>query len=398
MRESLSWEEGSLLRLANSSDQGSSISLATNFRTWRIGQNRPGGTGPADAFFIYDETADSNRLLINTLGNVGIGTLSPVTRLAVQPTGNSSWAQGNGRGDFAVSDGTYGFSVGVSTAGGGAGRVRLWAQGGQQSITLGTPDAGNVLNVVNSGRVGINTFSTEATLHVENSDAFPSDIVRLDSTENNSQFRMTNNGNVILRGTGVPGANHSLTLGSSGFFRSGTDDLGTSATNNVCFDSALRLVTCTSSGKLKNVISAIDNALGYIRQLRPVRYRWIENDSPDIGLIAEEVAEVLPEIVSYNEHGEVSGIKPDRLASLLLAGFQQRESEVDRRMLSLSSALKSMQLENQELRAEMTVLKSRTAQMQGLVERNAQLEARLLVLESLILGETELAISRSPGK
>lgn len=165
--DAMSWEEGSLLRLSNSSDQGSSISLATGFQTWRVGQNRPGGTGPADAFFIYDESADSNRLLINTAGNVGIGTLSPVARLAVQPSGNFSWDQGNGRGDFAVSDGVYGFSVGVSTGGGGAGRVRLWSQGGQQSISLGTPDAGSVLNVLNNSRVGIHTFSPDGVLHVQ---------------------------------------------------------------------------------------------------------------------------------------------------------------------------------------------------------------------------------------
>ena len=54
-----------------------------------------------------------------------------------------------------------------------------------------------------------------------------------------------------------------------------------------------------SSRRWKENIRLIDNALAKVERLRGVYYDWKEGKSHDIGLIAEEVGEVIPEVVTY---------------------------------------------------------------------------------------------------
>jgi formylglycine-generating enzyme required for sulfatase activity len=72
---------------SNTVDAPASLAFGTTFRTWRIGQNRtPDAPTAADAFFVYDQTAAKTRMLIDTLGNVGIGKANPATALDVNGT------------------------------------------------------------------------------------------------------------------------------------------------------------------------------------------------------------------------------------------------------------------------------------------------------------------------
>ncbi|TVQ51037.1 MAG: hypothetical protein EA377_13430 [Phycisphaerales bacterium] len=85
------------LHVRNQADASSSILLATGFRSFRIGQNRPGGSGPVDAFFIRDDSANANRMIIRSNGRVGINTDDPGTfQLAVNgecaKPGGGLWA------------------------------------------------------------------------------------------------------------------------------------------------------------------------------------------------------------------------------------------------------------------------------------------------------------------
>jgi hypothetical protein len=83
-------------------------------------------------------------------------------------------------------------------------------------------------------------------------------------------------------------------------------------------------ITETSSRDIKeNIRSVEDNIVGKLLQLNPVIYDRIDGTSNnEIGLIAEDVEKIIPELVSYDENGKVYGVKYQKLAVLLLQGFK----------------------------------------------------------------------------
>jgi hypothetical protein len=75
---------GPFLSVRSTLDARSSISIGSQWRTWQVGQNLPPDLpGVFDSFFIYDQTGGATRLIINTAGNVGIGTSAPGAKLDV---------------------------------------------------------------------------------------------------------------------------------------------------------------------------------------------------------------------------------------------------------------------------------------------------------------------------
>ena len=56
-------------------------------------------------------------------------------------------------------------------------------------------------------------------------------------------------------------------------------------------------VTAYSDARLKTNVNTIDNALDIVDELRGVRFDWKESGEHSIGVIAQEVEEVLPEVV-----------------------------------------------------------------------------------------------------
>jgi hypothetical protein len=87
-----------------------------------------------------------------------------------------------------------------------------------------------------------------------------------------------------------------------------------------------------------------------IRRLRPVAFTWIADSRVDLGLIAEEVAEVEPLLVTRNEEGDVEGVKYDRLGVILInaVNAQQLHIESQQPQIDEQKAL----IERQQLQIE----------------------------------------------
>ncbi len=61
-----------------------------------------------------------------------------------------------------------------------------------------------------------------------------------------------------------------------------------------------------------------------MERLRGVSYTYTANGKHDIGMIAEEVGKVVPEVVSYEENGkDAKGIDYARLTALLVEAVKQ---------------------------------------------------------------------------
>ena len=68
-------------------------------------------------------------------------------------------------------------------------------------------------------------------------------------------------------------------------------------------------VTAYSDSRLKTDISTINDALGIVGKLRGVSYKWLRDGSDGIGVIAQEVEEVIPSVVVTNQVEGLDGIE-----------------------------------------------------------------------------------------
>ena len=102
---------------------------------------------------------------------------------------------------------------------------------------------------------------------------------------------------------------------------------------NVMIDSSGQLGTVSSSRRYKEDIAAMGDVAPILDALRPVTFRYkkayADGSKPvHYGLIAEEVAEVLPALAVFNGEGQPETVKYHLLPSLLLAGYQRQQAVI----------------------------------------------------------------------
>ena len=94
-------------------------------------------------------------------------------------------------------------------------------------------------------------------------------------------------------------------------------------------------VTAYSDSRLKTDISTINDALGTVGKLRGVNYKWLRSGQSDIGVIAQEVEAVVPEVVKTTEVAgldgmeEVKSVDYGRLVGVLINAINELKSEVE---------------------------------------------------------------------
>ncbi len=84
--------------------------------------------------------------------------------------------------------------------------------------------------------------------------------------------------------------------------------------------------TSASDSRLKYNIQPLDSCLNKILSLNPVTYTWKSTDKPSRGLIAQEVYEVIPEVVDKPENvDEMMGIQYTELIPFLIKSIQEQQ-------------------------------------------------------------------------
>jgi len=123
-----------------------------NYTVLSSNSTSPYGSG---SFVISDETAGQARLVINSSGNVGIGTASPGAKLNVE---------GDGATIIVTDGGSTRVSLGDNGAAGGY--IQLMNSAGTLKTYLRNDGGGSYFN---AGNVGIGTVSPGYKLHVNGS-------------------------------------------------------------------------------------------------------------------------------------------------------------------------------------------------------------------------------------
>jgi hypothetical protein len=110
----------------------------------------------------------------------------------------------------------------------------------------------------------------------------------------------------------------------------------------VLIDASNRLGMATSLRQFKQDIQPMGDASSKLMQLKPVSFRYMEavadGSKPlQFGLIAEEVEEVMPELVVRNAEGTIETVAYHVLPSLLLNEYQKQNRELAQAKANLAS-------------------------------------------------------------
>ena len=115
----------------------------------------------------------------------------------------------------------------------------------------------------------------------------------------------------------------------------------------VMIDSAGQLGTVSSSRRFKEDIRDMADASQRLFQLRPVTFRYAQaygNGSKPIqfGLVAEEVAQLFPELAVRNPDGQVETVHYETLNVLLLNELQKQQKRIEELERKLNDVLKAV--------------------------------------------------------
>jgi hypothetical protein len=109
--------------------------------------------------------------------------------------------------------------------------------------------------------------------------------------------------------------------------------------NNLNITSDGTLTTATSDEKFKYNIRPLNYGLETLLQLKPVNFQWIEGEEEDLGFIAQDVAEIIPEAVNTNWNSDLL-FRYESLIPILTKAIQEQQALIkalEQRIINLEN-------------------------------------------------------------
>ena len=92
----------------------------------------------------------------------------------------------------------------------------------------------------------------------------------------------------------------------------------------------------TSDATLKTNVETLTGSLDAVKSLRGVSFDWLENGGSEIGVIAQEVEDVLPDVVNTNEDG-IKSVKYGNMVGLLIEAIKEQQAQIDELKVQINS-------------------------------------------------------------
>jgi trimeric autotransporter adhesin len=295
---------------------------------------------------IQNTAIGAAALLLNTTGaqNTAVGAAALLnsngdsnTAVGFRALASNTTAESNtATGAFALESNTVG--LGNTATGFGA---LLSNTDGDDNTAIG--DNALVLNSTGSGNTAVGSFALETNTSGSNNAAFGTNALfhNIDGSANtavgdHALFNATSGQlNTVLgqnAGSGVTTASHVICIGA---------EIAGANVDNSCFigqiyqrqvgndnlpvqiDSFGKLGTTVSSKRFKHDVTSMNEASEIILALRPVTFHYKSDptNTPQFGLIAEEVAEVNAALVVRDKEGKPYSVRYDQVNAMLLNEF-----------------------------------------------------------------------------
>lgn len=281
-----------------------------------------GGTTAANSFM--HSLGSQNTFLGQGAGNVAM------------TTGSAIHNTGIGFGSCSV------ITTGTMNCGCGNGAL-LNVTTGSNNASFGSNALQNVTTGSNNTACGFQVFTNAAAGAITTG----SNNIGIGAASGQNYSNSETN-NILINNFGVNAESNVIRIGATAT----STNMGTGATitaNTTCFiagvrgvttannnavavlvDSAGQFGTISSSIKAKDNVKDMGSYSSRLFKLRPITFNF-KKHSPDIisvGLIAEEVAEVFPELAVYNQ-GEVESVKYQDLVPMLLNELQKLNKRIE---------------------------------------------------------------------
>lgn len=329
------------------------------------------GSGP-NGHFIYGygdydlrfATNGTEKMRLTSSGRIGIGTTSPGEELHLEGneyiTGYINGPVASNFNQVILGKGNVGTGLVLNDIANAKYRIHT----GGFNLAFDQDQSGTWtprMAIKNGGNVGIGTTSPEKLLHLYGGDD-PTLKIQSDGGQEISgrvSLRQSNDTGMDIyydgRGNFDGLAFESFSSGNSlgvkmyidGF---GEVGIGTSSPTNILTvkqnsntDPIADAWTTYSSKRWKTNIKPIDGALDKVKGLRGVSYDWKADGKHDIGLIAEEVGEVIPEVVAYEDNGtDAKSVNYARLVAVLIEAVKAQQKQLEKQQKTMDGLVERL--------------------------------------------------------
>jgi uncharacterized coiled-coil protein SlyX len=187
----------------------------------------------------------------------------------------------------------------------------------------------------------------------------------------------TGSNNIDIGAGGVAGESNTLRIGGIGSgrqtltFISGIRGTTTANANAVpvVIDSAGQLGTVSSSRRFKDEIKPMDNSSEAILGLKPVTFHYKSDtqNTPQFGLIAEEVAKVNPDLVVRDEDGKINTVRYEAVNAMLLNEFLKEHRNVAEQQSTIAELKATVAQQQKQIEALTATVRKVSERVEGSV-------------------------------
>jgi hypothetical protein len=203
----------------------------------------------------------------------------------------------------------------------------LWYDVGLEDLKVRVGDvdiarfssSGLLIENATTARLRLDSNSDVGFGIIEFGDISSNDSGRIHYTHSTDRMSFYMGGNEVIRAFGTAGGSVAI------------DVPATTNSTHLCVSgsgSIQQITVCSSTRRLKHDIEDLPDTY-VVEDFRPVKYKWNGTNEPDIGFIAEEVAEVAPELAGYSDKGEVESVKYSHMIAIAFAEIQRLKKRIE---------------------------------------------------------------------
>ena len=281
--------------------------------------------------FAYDPNSQASlsadaKVVIDSSGNVGIGTSSPAY-------------------PFQVGEGTGQMSLGNATGGNSSSRLKFLSSNTQKNWQISTNDnISGALEFTQTTAGGGTTFATSPAMLIDNSGRFfvGTTTQTISSTQSGEINSVGQTGFAFVQSS-TTAPNFAITClnqatgGTRSQIRFLDGSGGGAERGSITTNGTSTAYNTTSDYRLKENVIDLTGAADRVQQLAPKRFNFIADADKTVdGFLAHEVADIVPEAISGEKDAvdadgnpEYQGIDQSKLVPLLTAALQEALTKID---------------------------------------------------------------------